>query len=163
MQALDISIIIITILISTLIIVVQKLVRVNKLLKESSKIKSNENRLYDMIREGSMSDIVFGNNPYFHPITIEIYKRFIEVNGFHYFKESYPTIKVTLNDGNLEIWDNGSIHAEIHRCDDSILKRYNTSLPELNNSLTDLDRILLDRICQRFKEIRKGIVHKVFI
>jgi hypothetical protein len=97
-----------------------------------------------------------------NPIVKEIYLLFVQKDGHQYFKEEHCHIFVT-NMG-IAFWSENDYYSR-HFYDVSVdlLKKYNMTLKELNNSLSLTDKKILDKIVKAVKFNNKEFVNRVFI
>jgi len=97
-----------------------------------------------------------------NPIVKEIYLLFIQKDGFQYFKELHCNILVTNMD--IEFWsENDCYSRSFSRVSIELLKKYDITLKELNNSLSLTDKKILDKIVKAVKFNNQEFINRVFI
>jgi len=108
----------------------------------------------------SIENVKFLNQ--INPIVKEIYLLFIQKDGFQYFKEMHCQIFVTNMD--IEFWSANDFYArQFSTVPIELLKKYNMTLKELNNSLTITDMKILDKIVKAVKFNNLEFINRVFL
>jgi hypothetical protein len=97
-----------------------------------------------------------------HPLVIIVYKLFISKEDIKYFSESEHNILITCID--VSIWASNSVYnRQFTNIPLELLKEYNCTLKELNNSLSLADKKILDHIVQAIKINNKEFIDRIFI
>lgn len=108
----------------------------------------------------SIDNVKFLNE--LNPLVKEIYLQFINKDGIKYFQELNYTILISNKD--IEFWAVNSVYS---RCFTSlpndILKKYNTTMKEINNTLSLADKKILDHITNVVKRNNQEFISRLFI
>ena len=112
------------------------------------------------ILQYSIKNVQFLNT--INPLVKEIYLLFINKDTLKYFQEAHCELLIS----NLEIkyWNaNGINWIRFTQVPVEILKKYNFTLNELNNTLTRADKEILNLISERVVRNNTEFIERIFI
>lgn len=112
------------------------------------------------ILQDSIKNVQFLNT--INPLVKEIYLLFVNKNTLKYFQEGHCELLIS----NLEIkyWNaNGTTWIKFTQVPIEILKKYNFTLTELNNTLTKTDKKILNLISERVVRNNTEFIKRIFI
>lgn len=108
----------------------------------------------------SIDNVKFLNE--LNPLVKDIYLQFVEKDGPKYFQEKEHDILIT--NMNVEIWKcNSWENRTFTLLPESVLKAYNITKNELNNSLSLADKKILDHIVKAVTINNKEFISRLFI
>lgn len=97
-----------------------------------------------------------------NPLVVEIYKQFIDEEGLKYFHLEHYNLHI--KNLGIQIWSaNDWDNRKFNVVPDDLLKKYNMTLKELNNTLTAADKKILDKIVQEIKINNEEFISRLFI
>ena len=121
----------------------------------NKKTKPNSSEL-----EYSINNTKFLNE--LNPLVKDIYLQFINKEGIKYFQEKYCTILISNLD--VEFWSENNIYCRrFTKIPEIILKEYNLTVKEINNTLTLADQKVLDTIAKAIIINNKEFISRLFI
>lgn len=97
-----------------------------------------------------------------NPLVKDIYLQFIEKDGPKYFQEF--TYSIFVSNMNIEFWSTNGVDSRIFtKLPESVLKAYNMTAEEINDTLTLADKKILDHIANAVKVNNKEFISRLFI
>lgn len=97
-----------------------------------------------------------------NPLVKDIYLQFIEKDGPKYFQET--NCDILISNMGVEFWSENSVLARrFTRLPESVLKTYNMTAKEINDTLSVADKTILDKIAKSVKVNNKEFISRLFI
>ena len=97
-----------------------------------------------------------------HPVVKEVYQLFIDKTNIKLFKEGYCNVNISNFD--ISIWASNDIYNRIFTMlPDNIIIKQNSTLDEINESLSMADKTILDHIVKAVKVNNKEFINRLFI
>lgn len=108
----------------------------------------------------SIDNVKFLNE--LNPLVKDIYLQFIEEDGPKCFQET--TCGILISNMNIEFWSANEVYNRMFtKLPESVLKAYNMTMDELNNSLSLADKKILDHIVKAVTINNKEFISRLFI
>lgn len=97
-----------------------------------------------------------------NPLVVDIYKQFVDKEGLKYFHIEHCNLHI--KNLGIQIWSaNDQENRRFDVVPDELLKKYNMTLKELNNTLTMADKKILDKIVNEIKINNKEFIDRLFL
>lgn len=95
-----------------------------------------------------------------HPLVKEIYELFVDDKTVNNFKQVYCGILI----GEIEWWSANEVyHRQFRYIPIDIQKKYNSTMKEINDSLSLADKKVLDHITQQVITNNKEFINRLFL